>query len=83
MAAYTKKLVEESEKASFRQIGVQSWLELEKRFDSTEMKTARRSLAPIMMHYKLQSNELVHESVLNFFLNRLELLTKSVISIKT
>lgn len=67
LANETHKTTQEAKAASFRQIGVQTWLDLEKRFDSTEMKAARRNLAAIMMRYKPHDHDGVSETVLNFF----------------
>jgi hypothetical protein len=66
MAIATFWLVFESRQASFRQIGVQTWLELERRFDSQEMKMARKNLA---RHESLRSKKhiKISETVLNFF----------------
>jgi hypothetical protein len=48
LAGETHKTTQEARSASYREIGVLTWLDLEKRFDSTEMKAARRDLATIM-----------------------------------
>jgi hypothetical protein len=45
MAWQTWRLAVESKDASYRQIGVQTWLDLEKRFDSPQMLRARKKLA--------------------------------------
>src|ERR1700744_5217315 len=67
LANETHKTTQEARAASFRQIGVLTWLGLEKRFDSAEMKTARRNLAVVMIHYKPHAHDGVSETVLNFF----------------
>ena len=67
MAIATFWLVFESRQASFRQIGVQTWLELERRFDSQEMKTARKNLARHMKAYDPKKHSKISETVLNFF----------------
>jgi hypothetical protein len=45
LATATKKMVDESKEGSLRQIGVQTWLALEARFDSKEMKLHRQRLS--------------------------------------
>lgn len=45
LASATVKMAEESKDSSIRQIGVQTWLSLEARFDSYEMKLYRQKLA--------------------------------------
>jgi hypothetical protein len=67
MAVATFWLVCESRQASFRQIGVQTWLELEKRFDSQEMKRARKKLAQQLKAYSPNKHDKISETVLNFF----------------
>jgi len=67
MAVATFWLVFESRRASFRQIGVQTWLELEKRFDSQEMKKARKNLARHLKAYDPEKHDKISETVLNFF----------------
>jgi hypothetical protein len=67
MAFATFWLVFESRQASFRQIGVQTWLELECRFDSQEMKKARKNLARQMKAYNPKMHGKISETVLNFF----------------
>lgn len=57
----------ESRKSSYRQIGVQTWLELERRFDSVEMKQARRKLAHQLKDYTSAKHSKISETVLNFF----------------
>lgn len=67
MALATFWLVSESREASFRQIRVQTWLELEKRFDSKEMKLARKTLARQLMAYDSSKHDTISETVLDFF----------------
>jgi hypothetical protein len=67
MAVATFWLVCESKQASFRQIGVQTWLELEQRFDSEEMKRARKKLAQQLKAYSPNKHDKISETVLNFF----------------
>ena len=67
MAIATFWLVCESRRTSFRQIGVQTWLELEQRFDSVEMKRARKKLAQQLKSYSPNKHDKMSETVLNFF----------------
>jgi hypothetical protein len=50
-----------------RQIGVQTWLELEQRFDSVEVKRARKKLAQQLKSYSPNKHDKISETVLNFF----------------
>jgi hypothetical protein len=59
--------VETSLKTSTDQIGVKTWLELEKRFDSEELKCARRRFAQQLKAYGIPSHDKISETVLNFF----------------
>jgi hypothetical protein len=70
MAFATRKLATESREASIRQIGVLTWLELSKRFDSSEMKIERKILAQAFIrdpklppHVHAKTSEMV----MNFF----------------
>jgi hypothetical protein len=63
MAFATSKLASESREASFRQIGVQTWLEFTRRFDSAEMVKARIELAKLVE----RNEHTKSETVLNFF----------------
>jgi hypothetical protein len=45
LASSTKKMADEAKDASFRQIGVQTWLEMSKRFTLREILLERRNLA--------------------------------------
>jgi hypothetical protein len=69
MAWSTRELANESRKASFRQIGVQTWLEFTKRFDSEKMLNARANLASHIQTYgnDAQYFKEISETVLNFF----------------
>jgi hypothetical protein len=67
MAAATYVLARESREASFRQIGVQTWLEFQKRFDSEEMLKARRVLARHLKSAGQASDYSISDAVLNFF----------------
>jgi hypothetical protein len=49
------------------QIGVQTWLVLQTRFDSTEMKRARQILARQLSIYSENNHLRIEEDVLNFF----------------
>ena len=44
LATATKQMADEARESSLRQIGVQTWLTLEKRFDSREIKLHRQEL---------------------------------------
>lgn len=48
VAEETKRLAQDAEASSYRQIGVQTWLEFTKRFDSEDMLHARAETAHIM-----------------------------------
>ncbi len=63
LAIATFRLVSESRKS----IGVQTWLELQKRFDSPEMVRARKRLAPQLENYDATKSGKISETVLNFF----------------
>jgi len=69
MARATFKLVSESREASFRQIGIQTWLEFTKRFDSAEIFKARAELAKLIRSYTQTENKhaKISETVFNFF----------------
>jgi hypothetical protein len=69
MARATFKLASESREASFRQIGIQTWLEFTKRFDSAETIRARVELAKRIRSYTPSENKhaKISETVLNFF----------------
>jgi hypothetical protein len=67
LAIATFWLVSESRKSSYREIGVQTWLELQKRFDSPEMVRARKKLAPQLENYDATKTGKISETVLNFF----------------
>jgi hypothetical protein len=66
LAASTEAMVKESKESSQRQLGVQTWLHLEERFDSKEMEQARRELAEDMERYSPAYHDDVQEAVLNF-----------------
>jgi len=67
MAGATYWLAKESKAASFRQIGVQTWLEFQKRFDSSDMLRARKSLATELKTKTQPKVDRIAETVLNFF----------------
>jgi len=67
MAFETFELASESRKASIRQIGVQTWLEFEKRFDSADMVRARRRLAEQLKSKPPAKYEDISEKVPDFF----------------
>src|ERR1700678_65703 len=67
LAVATFWLAIESKKASIRQIGVQTWLELKKQFDSAEFKKARVELAQLLLRNPPYQSGEVSEDVMNFF----------------
>ncbi|HEY3897161.1 MAG TPA: DUF4760 domain-containing protein [Chthoniobacter sp.] len=67
MAFSTFWLAKESREASFRQIGVQLWIEFQKRFDSLEVVKARKKLATQMRAKTPPKRDRISETVLNFF----------------
>jgi hypothetical protein len=67
LAWFTYRLAADGKEASQRQIGIQTWLELERRFDSSEMKKERQLLAIQFLKPSNPKHEQVSESVLNFF----------------
>ena len=67
LAIATFWLVSEARKSSFREIGVQTWLEFQKRFDSSEMIQARKRLASQLEKYDSAKTNRISETVLNFF----------------
>ena len=54
-------------KTSDDQIGVTAWLELDRRFDSEEMKRARKKFADQLRTYAVANHEKISETVLSFF----------------
>jgi hypothetical protein len=65
LVGVTVWLVVEAKGSAKRQLGVQTWLEMAKRFDSWEMRQARKTLAK-----KIQNNtrhEEISETVIDFF----------------
>jgi len=67
LAGLTRKLEKAWFRTSAEQIGVSTWLELEHRFDSKEMKSARRKLAEQLKNYSTSKHARISETVLNFF----------------
>ena len=59
-------LAVESRSASKRQIGVETWLEFEKQFDSEQIIRARKRLAK-QMPYNVASHDDIDERLLNLF----------------
>lgn len=69
LAQATFKLASEANDASFREIGVQVWMHMKERFDSTQMEKARSDLANKIRAYNagtMRHNE-ISETVFNFF----------------
>jgi len=67
LACGTFWLAFESRQASFRQIGVQTWLEFIKRFDSEDMKRERKALAKWLKNYDPTRHDEISEVVLLLF----------------
>lgn len=67
LAWLTHKLEKAWFTTSSEQIGVRTWLELERRFDSQQMKKARKQLAAQMKSYTAANHDAVSETVLDFF----------------
>ncbi len=67
LAIATFSHVRELRKSSYREIGVQTWLEFQKRFDSPEMIQARKKLAPQFDKFDSKKTNRISETVLNFF----------------
>lgn len=67
LALATIWLAVESKRASVRQIRVQTWLTLKDRFDSKEIKTARKALAHKLRTYDASKHDKITEEVLDLF----------------
>ena len=67
LALLTRKLEKAWVKASGDQIGVSTWLELERRFDSKDMKRARKKLAEQLKVYSTEKHADISEAVFEFF----------------
>ena len=57
----------ESREAAGKQLGVQTWLVLEPRFDAVEMKRSRMKLAKQLDPYNRDKHDEISEEVLEFF----------------
>ncbi len=62
-------MADEAKEGSLRQIRVQTWLNLESRFDSLEMARSRQKLARNIYQYNLskQNHDSITDEVLDFF----------------
>ncbi len=67
LAGATVWLALESRQGSLRQIRVQTWLVMEPRFDSKEMKLARKKLAKQLDPYDQSKHDQITEEVLELF----------------
>ncbi len=67
MAVGTFWLAADARKSSFRRIGVETWLELETRFDAKEMKKSRKKLAKQLSPYVPTKHDQITEEVLELF----------------
>jgi hypothetical protein len=67
LAGATFWLSWEARNSSFRRIGVETWLALEARFDSMEMKRARKKLAKQLSPYDTTKHDQITEEVLELF----------------
>ena len=67
LAAATVYLAIVSRQGTSRQIGIQTWLALETRFDSAEMKQARKIFAAKCRPYKPSMHDHMSEEVLDLF----------------
>ncbi len=71
LAKSTKRLADEAKEASIRQIGVQTWLEMSKRFNADELLTQRIELAWYLAGNRTsvspQNYNLSSDAVLVFF----------------
>ena len=65
LAIATVWLALEARQSSIRQIGVQTWLELERRFDSDDIRNARKGLAFSLASYKPENHDDVSEEFLD------------------
>jgi hypothetical protein len=54
-------------KTSAEQIGVNTWLVLQRRFDSKEMRRARKTLAAQLKNYSMEAHDEISEMVPDFF----------------
>ena len=67
LAFVTFRMAREAKESSLRQIGVTTWLALEPRFDSKEMKRARKRLANQLDPYDPTKHDQISEEVLELF----------------
>ncbi|MGA1979864.1 MAG: hypothetical protein ABSG99_04780 [Sedimentisphaerales bacterium] len=67
LAYATFRLATETREGTSRQIGVQTWLALEERFDSNDMKRARKLLAAQCDPYNPSYHDEMSEEVLELF----------------
>ena len=73
LSAATKKMADEAKEGNERQLGVQTWLTFEERFDSPRMLKSRRILAELLSRYNDPDNIMGHlhsavtEEVLEMF----------------
>lgn len=67
LAGATFYLALEARQASYRQIGVETWVRLQARFDSQEMQNARKTLAEALDPDHPKKDEEVPNEVFDFF----------------
>jgi hypothetical protein len=67
LVGVTVWLVIATKGAAKRQLQVQTWLEMAKRFDSKEMKKARKELAEKIQTYSANDHNKISETVIDFF----------------
>jgi hypothetical protein len=67
LAAETHWIAVETQLGTKQQIGVQTWLEMETRFDSPEMKQSRAALAAQFDHYNADKFDESKQDVLDLF----------------
>jgi hypothetical protein len=67
LAVETHRIAVDTQESTRQQIGVQTWLEMEKRFDSSEMKQSRAALAAQFDHYDADKFDDSKEDVLDLF----------------
>jgi hypothetical protein len=67
LALETHWIAVETQLGNKQQIGVQTWLEMEKRFDSPEMKQSRAALAAQFDHYDADKFDESKQDVLDLF----------------
>ena len=67
LALETHRMAVETQEGARRQIGVQTWLEMERRFDAPEMKRARATLAAQFEYYDADKFDDSKQDVLDLF----------------